>query len=148
MYSVWYLLRKFHASYYSSLCWVLIKANLSYKKCKIVIKVRHTKTLTTYNVWYIGGEIQEIELTRIIFISTSQGVLNKENHYYSLKIFSLCEDPRSWKFNIPNLFKISFLIIIYYMIIFFLTWYNVTEANGCHCNEAKIETIKKCPVLP
>ena len=48
----------------------IIKANLSYKKCKIVIKVRHTKTLTTYNVWYIGEEIQEIELTWIIFILT------------------------------------------------------------------------------
>ena len=59
------------ASYYSSLCLAdVIKANLSYKKCKIVIKVRHTKTLTTYNVWYIGEEIQEIELTWIIFILT------------------------------------------------------------------------------
>lgn len=29
-----------------------------------------------------------------------------------------------------------------------LTWYEISEAYCCHCDEAKVEAFKKAPVLP
>jgi hypothetical protein len=34
-----------------------------------------------------------------------------------------------------------------YFMIEACTWYNISEANGCHSDEAEVKGIKKCPVL-